>query len=290
MQFSVKSQPFRKFSLFQPTPLARRLFWHVLSTGADVIPTATELPPFKKPGVQLLWVEAGCGQLQLPSGRYDLSAGRRFWLFSTQQPRSIGPSTGKPFIVNGIRFGGPNLEAWMEELDAIRRPVFQSDISGGVRRQQRQLWELARKKETGWEWKIHLSLTGLLGELARSRNLIDRSHQKFPLPLTKLFNAVAAHPDRAWNVPELAVITGVSYSRLRGLFREAMQQSIHDFLQERRLDRARFLLGQGNLGIKEVAEKLGFSSEFYFSNFFKSKTGLRPVLFRKHHGVREKTL
>lgn len=38
--------------------------------------------------------------------------------------------------------------------------------------------------------------------------------------------------------------------------------------------------------VKEVAEKLHFSSEYYFSNFFKKHIGMSPKEFQHHNGIR----
>jgi AraC-like DNA-binding protein len=48
-----------------------------------------------------------------------------------------------------------------------------------------------------------------------------------------------------------------------------------------RLDLARRWLGDQRLAIKEVAQRLNFSTEFHFSRFFRRGTGLNPTRFRK---------
>ena len=71
-------------------------------------------------------------------------------------------------------------------------------------------------------------------------------------------------PSRDWHVPELAKATGASRSGLQRLFKIYQQESIHEFLQRTRLDRARQLLCDERLAIKEISARLNFSSEFYF--------------------------
>jgi two-component system response regulator YesN len=38
-----------------------------------------------------------------------------------------------------------------------------------------------------------------------------------------------------------------------------------------------------SLSVKEVAQKLCFSDEYYFSNIFKEKVGCSPSQYRKRH-------
>ena len=72
----------------------------------------------------------------------------------------------------------------------------------------------------------------------------------------------------------------MSYSGLRTLFREVMEENVHDYVQRRRLERAQHPLSDPGLSIKQVAEQMNFSSEFYFSHFFKKLKGVSPRNYR----------
>jgi transcriptional regulator GlxA family with amidase domain len=47
------------------------------------------------------------------------------------------------------------------------------------------------------------------------------------------------------------------------------------------MGRARALLSETALTVKEVAFRCGFESEHYFSRLFKRKTGLAPMAWRR---------
>jgi two-component system response regulator YesN len=65
------------------------------------------------------------------------------------------------------------------------------------------------------------------------------------------------------------------------MFREHRHESIHEFLLRMRMDQARQLLCDERLAIKEVSARLNFSNEFYFSRFFRKRTGLSPRDYRR---------
>jgi AraC-like DNA-binding protein len=65
------------------------------------------------------------------------------------------------------------------------------------------------------------------------------------------------------------------------LFKASRSETLHDFLQRSRLAEARRLLGDTRLTIKEVAARLHFSSEFYFSHFFRRVSGMSPSEYRR---------
>jgi len=97
-----------------------------------------------------------------------------------------------------------------------------------------------------------------------------------------VLNAIAANPLRDWKARELAAIGKVSYSGLRALFHKSGNGTLHEHIQRARVDQARLLLADRRLSVKDVAAQLSFSSEFYFSHFFRHYAGMSPSEFRQH--------
>ena len=54
-----------------------------------------------------------------------------------------------------------------------------------------------------------------------------------------------------------------------------------DFVINRRLEEATYLLGDHMLRIKEIARRVGYEDEFHFSRLFKKKYGVSPKFYRK---------
>lgn len=266
----------------EPSESARRLLWHVLSLGVVSRDEPERHEGFDKPGVFLFAVAEGAGRLVAGKKEYALERGGRCWLLDLREPRSYLPASGRPLLSEGIRFSGPGVEAWLEMLRG--EPVFDFPRKVGaspLRRSLRRLRALLKHRREGYEWEIHLVLTGLLGELAASRRVFSASKSGVPPAVARVIEAVVANPARDWKARELAPLAGVSYSRLRELFLATQRQTLHAFLQRTRLDQARQLLGDRRLSIKQVAERLNFSSEFYFSHFFRRATGMSPSQFRE---------
>jgi len=55
----------------------------------------------------------------------------------------------------------------------------------------------------------------------------------------------------------------------------------YDYLMKKRIETAKLLLHHSSLSIKEIAAHLKFSDQFYFSNYFKRKTGISPQKYKK---------
>ncbi len=265
-----------------PSPIARRLLWHLFSIGARRISETDRHERFEKPGAHLFWVQSGEGELEYKSSRFELKRGRNVWLVDMSKPRTYIPAPGRHLTIAGFRFGGPGLEFWHEEIRDEQNAEFTLDDAKIVSRLQGELVRLVRRRPTGWEWQVHMRITEMLGTLLMSCRLLVSPRAELPPPVARVLNAISANPLRDWKAKELAAIGKVSYSGLRALFQQAGQGTIHEHIQRARLDQARLLLADKRLSIKDVAGQLNFSSEFYFSHFFRHHTGMTPTEFRKH--------
>ena len=268
---------FDKLYIAAPSPRARRLLWHVLSAGPVSRNEPEHHQGLDKAGLFLFQVAAGSGQLEVAGERYALERGNRCWLLDLRQPRSYLPSGGRTLRTEGVRFSGPGLEGWLEVLGPD--PVF--DLPAGtVRLRLKRLRALVRQRGTRSEWQVHLELTALWGELLGARRVFGAQEGAVSPAVQRVLDAVFADPTRDWRAQELARVGGISYSRLREEFRRTQGRTLHEFLQSARLDIARQLLSDRRLTIKEVAQELNFSSQFYFSHFFRRGTGMSPTQFR----------
>ena len=52
------------------------------------------------------------------------------------------------------------------------------------------------------------------------------------------------------------------------------------FIQKKKSDTAAQLLTSTDLPVSEIADSLGFNNPFYFSSFFKKRTGRSPLEYR----------
>jgi AraC-like DNA-binding protein len=274
--------PTEQLLFAEPSPVARRLLWHLFSIGTRRLDQPDHHESFEKPGAHLFWVQAGEGHLEHQTGRFELKPGRRVWLVDMSKPRTYAPSPNRNLTFSGFRFGGPGLEFWHEEIGGNQQSEFVLRDFAFVRHAYTELLRLVRRRPTGWEWQVHVIITNVLGKLLMSRQLLISPQAELPVPVVRVLNAISANPLRDWKTKELAAVGKVSYSLLRSLFHNAGQGTIHHHIQRTRLDQSRLLLADKRLSIKDVAGQLNFSSEFYFSHFFRHQTGMSPTQFRQH--------
>jgi AraC family transcriptional regulator len=82
---------------------------------------------------------------------------------------------------------------------------------------------------------------------------------------------------------ELARLCGVSTRNLQRKIRQSTGMSISAYVAEAQLARAKALLKQRRLPLKEIAFQLGFSSHSNFSAAFRKAVGQSPSEYRNDH-------
>ncbi|MFM7627178.1 MAG: helix-turn-helix domain-containing protein [Gammaproteobacteria bacterium] len=76
---------------------------------------------------------------------------------------------------------------------------------------------------------------------------------------------------------DLATRVGISTRQIERLFKEQMGIGPSMFYLKRRLERARTMLRQTLLPIREVAVECGFGSTAHFSHAYKKSFGIPPT-------------
>jgi AraC-like DNA-binding protein len=80
---------------------------------------------------------------------------------------------------------------------------------------------------------------------------------------------------------ELSLHTHCSTVTLTEHFKDEYGITIMDYVMKKRMEKARRLLANSELSIREVAEECGFSDNEYFSRCFKEWHGAAPTVWKK---------
>jgi AraC-like DNA-binding protein len=90
---------------------------------------------------------------------------------------------------------------------------------------------------------------------------------------------------RAWTVAELAAEVAMSRSAFAARFTELVGEPAMHYLARWRMHMALTMLREGNAGLGELANRLGYRSEAAFSRAFKRYMGLSPGAVRRNGAV-----
>ena len=108
------------------------------------------------------------------------------------------------------------------------------------------------------------------------------SHTQF----TAVFDLIEAQLGADLRLERLAKAHGTSNEAFSLAFTRSTGMSPKDYLTRRLNQEALQLVINTNLRVKQIAQRLRFSDEFYFSRFFKKFNGCSPAAYR--HGLKKK--
>ncbi|MBN2713181.1 MAG: helix-turn-helix transcriptional regulator, partial [Planctomycetes bacterium] len=97
----------------------------------------------------------------------------------------------------------------------------------------------------------------------------------------KICRDIREQPEKDWPVARMARELGVCRSHFYKIFRRITSRSPQQFVMEERMRLARMLLRESANSIGWIADKLGYSDQYFFSHHFKAFHGESPSSFRK---------
>lgn len=101
----------------------------------------------------------------------------------------------------------------------------------------------------------------------------------------RIITLIESNFERDLSVSEMARFVDLSVSHLQHLFKKDMGQSPAHYVQALRLKRARDLLENSSLSIKQIMIRIGTKDRSNFERRFKQTYKLTPVQYRKVAGV-----
>lgn len=121
----------------------------------------------------------------------------------------------------------------------------------------------------------------LLSVLAK---LYDRAHsdRRYSDAVRKSIHYMQSHFSENVTLEVLGELTGYSNLHLLRLFRQDLGQTPHDFLTAIRMEQAKKLLSETDMGLEEIAQFCGFRSVSHFKSLFKQLTHYTPGSYRKN--------
>jgi AraC family transcriptional regulator len=99
--------------------------------------------------------------------------------------------------------------------------------------------------------------------------------------LRRVEEFLMAHLADDIGLDDLAATAGLSAKHFARAFRQSTGMPPHRWLIERRIDRARAMLVEGDLSLAEIALACGFADQSHFTAAFRKAVGATPGMYRR---------
>lgn len=228
-----------------------------------------------------VYISSGRGKLESkPNFSTSIEAGDTFLLFPQIWHR-YKPAQETGWDEHWIGFDGDIPRGWLrDKFFSPKKPVVKINAEDTVLATFSRVMQSIRANRPALQQILAGATANLLG-------LVYSAEQAQPAADSLNANAIELaiariqnEFDRNLDMRLLAQELGVSYSWFRSTFTTHTGLGPHQYLLEFRLVRARNLLAETELSVKEVALQTGFEDEHYFSRLFRQKLNTTPSQWR----------
>lgn len=154
-------------------------------------------------------------------------------------------------------------------------------INKKIRESFLQFAYLAQSAELGRELAMMATFYTLLYQLHRYNKDADAQVRQNDLIRPSVAYLEKHYTARGLSMREVAALSGISETHFRALFSRQHGCTPSQFIAEKRIQKAAFLLEKDELSTEEIAHLCGFSELHYFSKCFEKRMGKKPEEYRE---------
>ena len=179
-----------------------------------------------------------------------------------------------------VTFHGNYLKKLMQHIIYPPHPIYHIGINEKIVKHFGEMIDCAIAQRAGFQ----ALLTGTLMHIIGIVYSINKNQDYGNASMQKIQEACIRMRENIYDKftpEEIAQSLNMSYSNFRKSFKQCTGVAPHQYLLQLKLSKTKDLLSNTDMSIQEIAMKLNFESADYFSYFFRSKTGINPLSYRK---------
>jgi AraC-like DNA-binding protein len=267
---------------------------HVTAVGRSQVSAHEHYPPAPHPDgynyewpdarvlqeFQCIYIVRGQGVFETEAtGHVEVEAGSIFFLFPDQWHRyTPDPETG--WDEYWVSFDGDMPRRLLEQgVLSPKQAVYNVGLNQSLLRCYKDLIDVVEPAQIGHQ-QIAATLTAQI--VARARVAMQEENDPTQEMLREAVFYIEQNVDQLINFEHLAKKVDVGYSSFRHEFKRHIGLSPKQYHLQLRITRAKSLLTNTTLTIKQVADVLNFETSYYFMRLFKKRVEMSPSQWRRY--------
>ncbi len=178
-----------------------------------------------------------------------------------------------------VHFGGsvasPLEAGGARKITVSNRREFENALDG-LARAYNGIGELREDLKTGY-------LRVIIALLRESESKIGKGKPNLPNRMSEALNYIHVNAYSEIDLNRAAAICFLSRDRFNHVFKETTGYPPNVYLTKLRVERAKQLLRDEGMSVRECAESVGFDDANYFCRVFKKETGIPPKRYARYN-------
>jgi AraC-like DNA-binding protein len=226
---------------------------------------------------QLVYITSGSGEFwSEKTGSVAVNPGTVFILFpGIRHAYRPTPETG--WVEEWIGFGGPHAERLRDNgiLDDAH-PIFNIGVHEDVVAMFDSAVSLCREQTPGFQIRLGALVLQIVASVQALHQYDHQQHASGEI-IRRARYLMQQRLESGVSVDEIASACSLTYGQLRRVFQQYTGLTPYQYFLQLRIHRAKELLSEPQVQVKEVAARLQFENQYYFARLFRKKTGLTPT-------------
>lgn len=221
----------------------------------------------------LEYVEEGCGTVHINGETFYPQAGDSYFLHARKNHYYYADREN-PWKKRFVNISGKLVDSLVEGYGLSGTMHF---AGLNIGRELGEIIEIARRGEMD----NTPTLIALINEIFLKMHNATRRGDDFARLGATMKDFLNTQITEKFHIALLCRHISKSESQTIRLFKRLFGITPYTYVLHKKIDFAKKLLIDTNLSVKEIATKLCFSDEYYFSGIFKQKVGCSPLRYRK---------
>ena len=221
------------------------------------------------------YVESGSGTVNIDDETFSPKAGDSYFLHAGKNHYYYS-DRDDPWKKHFINVSGKLVESFAEGYGVSSTAHF---FGLDLENELRQIIEIAKRGDMDNTPELIAILNRIFLKMHTS---IKKDVEVSPI-VAEMKDFLNTQLTSKFHIQLLCKHISMSESQTIRLFKKNFGTTPYTYVLQRKIEFAKKLLIDTNLSVKEIATKLCFSDEYYFSNIFKEKVGCPPSQYRKSH-------
>lgn len=230
----------------------------------------------------LIYITKGRGKFTSQGQEYTVIPGTIIFLFPGIK-HAYKPDIEIGWDEYWVGFKGEYIDSLYDEgVISSTQPVFYVGLHEVIMSHFHTIFDRTRKQKPCYQMRTSANIMMLLAEIiSYDRNKEQSSHSDSLIEKIKFLFEQNLYG--TIELDEIAEKLRLSSSYLGELFKSYTGMTPYQYFLHLKVNKAKEMLEIGELSIKEIAYKLAFEDQYYFSRLFKKKTGVPPSKWTVYH-------
>lgn len=235
----------------------------------------------------LIYCIKGIGTIQIGKDKFKLSP-NTYFIIPAGVKHKYWTSTSDPWSIYWLHFGGDKSVKFSEYFKQVI-PITVTTKSR-INTRINYFNEILSALESGFSEEninyANLCLNALLASFFYVETFRSVSGMQSADPVDQSIFYMQRNINRNIKINDISEHVNLSSSHLSKLFRNKTGASPLDYFINLKMQEAARLLSNQSIRIKEVAFKLGYNDQYYFTRLFTKHFGTSPIAFSKSRKAR----